>query len=79
MPDESRKLPIDKSKLPSRHVTVGPERAPHRSFFYAMGVTEELDVGLYFKRLLAYETLFGSTASHLRRHAALSLPASRVA
>jgi dihydroxy-acid dehydratase len=31
----------DKSKLPSRHTTVGPERAPHRSFLYAMGLTEE--------------------------------------
>ena len=31
---------IDKSKLPSRHVTEGPERAPHRSYLYAMGVTE---------------------------------------
>jgi dihydroxy-acid dehydratase len=41
MPDEVRaREPFDKSKLPSRHVTVGPERAPHRSFFYAMGVTE---------------------------------------
>ncbi len=28
----------DKSKLPSRHVTEGPERAPHRSYFYAMGL-----------------------------------------
>ncbi len=32
---------FNKAKLPSRHVTVGPERAPHRSMFYAMGVTEE--------------------------------------
>jgi dihydroxy-acid dehydratase len=31
----------DKSKLPSRHVTVGPDRAPHRSYYYAMGLTEE--------------------------------------
>ena len=31
----------DKSRLPSRHVTVGPERAPHRSYYYAMGMTEE--------------------------------------
>ncbi len=31
----------DKSNLPSRHTTVGPERAPHRSYLYAMGVTEE--------------------------------------
>jgi dihydroxy-acid dehydratase len=32
---------IDKSKLPSRHVTEGPERAPHRSYLYAMGLTRE--------------------------------------
>ena len=31
---------FDKSKLPSRHVTEGPERAPHRSYYYAMGLTE---------------------------------------
>ncbi len=31
----------DKSRLPSRHVTEGPERAPHRSYYYAMGLTEE--------------------------------------
>jgi dihydroxy-acid dehydratase len=31
----------DKSKLPSRHVSIGPERAPHRSYYYAMGMTEE--------------------------------------
>jgi dihydroxy-acid dehydratase len=30
-----------KSKLPSRHVTEGPERAPHRSYYYAMGLTTE--------------------------------------
>ncbi len=35
------KKPFDKSKLPSRHVTEGPERAPHRSYYYAMGLTEE--------------------------------------
>ena len=29
-----------KAKLPSRHVTEGPERAPHRSYLYAMGLTE---------------------------------------
>ncbi len=31
----------DKSRLPSRHVTEGPARAPHRSYYYAMGMTEE--------------------------------------
>src|SRR5713226_7906017 len=30
-----------KGKLPSRHATEGPERAPHRSFYYAMGLTRE--------------------------------------
>jgi dihydroxy-acid dehydratase len=28
----------DKSQLPSRHVTEGPARAPHRSYYYAMGL-----------------------------------------
>jgi dihydroxy-acid dehydratase len=32
---------FDKSKLPSRHVTEGPARAPHRSYYYAMNMTEE--------------------------------------
>ena len=41
MPDDVRKLAIDKSRLPSRHGTVGPERAPHRAFLYSMGLTEE--------------------------------------
>jgi dihydroxy-acid dehydratase len=31
----------DKSHLPSRHVTEGPARAPHRSYYHAMGMTEE--------------------------------------
>jgi dihydroxy-acid dehydratase len=32
---------VDKRKLPSRHVTEGPERAPHRSYYYAMGLSTE--------------------------------------
>jgi dihydroxy-acid dehydratase len=32
---------FDKSKLPSRYVSVGIESAPHRSYYYAMGLTEE--------------------------------------
>jgi dihydroxyacid dehydratase/phosphogluconate dehydratase len=40
-----------KSRLPSRHVTEGPERAPHRSYYYAMGLTDDLfDVAEVFKR-----------------------------
>ncbi len=30
-----------KKKLPSRHTSLGPDRAPHRSFYYAMGETEK--------------------------------------
>src|SRR5208283_2824996 len=30
-----------KSRLPSRHATEGPERAPHRAFYYEMGLTTE--------------------------------------
>jgi dihydroxy-acid dehydratase len=41
MLDDSKKPVFDKTKLPSRHVTEGPERAPHRSYYYAMGMTEE--------------------------------------
>jgi dihydroxy-acid dehydratase len=32
---------FDKNRLPSRHVTEGPQRAPQRSYFYAMGLTDE--------------------------------------
>ncbi len=32
---------VDKSKLPSRHVSIGPKSAPHRSYYYAMGLTEK--------------------------------------
>ena len=39
MPDSIK--PIYKSNLPSRHVSIGPEKAPHRSYYYAMGMTEE--------------------------------------
>ncbi len=32
---------INKANLPSRHTTVGPSRAPHRSYLYAMGLSEK--------------------------------------
>ncbi|TVR82939.1 MAG: dihydroxy-acid dehydratase [Rhodospirillales bacterium] len=41
MPDDARKPLFDKARLPSRHVTEGPSRAPHRSYYYAMGLSEE--------------------------------------
>jgi len=37
MPSKSK---FDKSKLPSRYVSIGPASAPHRSYYYAMGMTE---------------------------------------
>jgi dihydroxy-acid dehydratase len=36
---DAKTNPNLKSKLPSRHVTEGPARAPHRSYYYAMGLT----------------------------------------
>jgi len=41
MPLDSQKPKFDKTKLPSRHVSVGPDKAPHRSYYYAMGMTPE--------------------------------------
>ncbi len=32
---------FNKRNLPSRHTSLGPDRAPHRSFYYAMGETEK--------------------------------------
>ena len=32
---------MKKDNLPSRHVSLGPESAPHRSYYYAMGMTEK--------------------------------------
>jgi len=34
-------MAVDKSRLPSRYVSVGPQSAPHRSYYYAMGMTDE--------------------------------------
>ncbi len=48
MPDDVKKTKFDKSKLPSRHVTEGPARAPHRSFYHAMGLTDEEKLGAFF-------------------------------
>jgi len=41
-----------------------------------MGVTEELNVGTYFKRLMAIDVIFGSPEFHLQRHARLSRQAA---
>ena len=49
---------FDKSRLPSRHVTEGPSRAPHRSFLYAMGLTE----GEIHRPLVGVVTSWNETA-----------------
>src|SRR5215813_8056238 len=41
MPDAVRTRVMEKCGRPSRHVTIGPERAPHRAFLYSMGLSEE--------------------------------------
>ena len=33
---------FNKKKLPSRHTSLGPDRAPHRSFYYAMGELKKM-------------------------------------
>ena len=38
---DSSKKTYNKDSLPSRHTTIGPERAPHRSFLYAMGLSSK--------------------------------------
>ena len=35
-------MKFNKNKLPSRHVSIGPERAPHRSYYYAMGMRKTI-------------------------------------
>ncbi len=35
------KKTFDKTKMPSRHTTYGPTRAPHRAFLYAMGLSKD--------------------------------------
>ena len=42
----------------------------------AMGVTDEMAIGHYFKRATMIEGLFGSTDHHLARYEALSLGAA---
>jgi hypothetical protein len=42
-----------------------------------MGVTEELNMGRYLRRLLALDAAYGSAESHLRRHATLRTRAAR--
>ena len=32
---------FNKKKLPSRYTTIGADRAPQRSFYYAMDLTEK--------------------------------------
>ena len=42
-----KKRKFDHSKLPSRHVRLGSQKAPHRSYYYAMGLDED-DIDKHF-------------------------------
>jgi hypothetical protein len=44
----------------------------------AIGVTDELDVGHYFRRLTVIDFLFGNADFHLRRYSALTRGAAAV-
>ena len=65
---------FDKSKLPSRHVSVGPERAPHRSYYYAMGLTEE-EIGRPFVGIASAGTARGQREQVWERLAGAWKPA----
>ena len=56
---------FDKTRLPSRHVSVGPERAPHRSYYYAMGLSEE-DIAKPFVALASAGDWLAATRRRLR-------------
>ncbi len=51
-------MAFDKSKLPSRHTTVGPAKAPNRAFLYAMG----LDDAAIAKPLVGVATTWNEAA-----------------
>ena len=53
-----KKRNFDHSKLPSRHVRVGSEKAPHRSYYYAMGLDED-DID---KRFIGVATCWNESA-----------------
>ena len=53
---------FNKKKLPSRHTTIGADKAPQRSFYYAMDLTEKdvakpfVGVAVSYTHLRAHET-----------------------
>ena len=61
---------FDKSKLPSRHTSIGPSSAPHRSYYYAMGMTKNqinqawinigLGIFLMLMSFLYFNYIFGT-------------------
>ena len=51
---------FNKKKLPSRHTSLGPDRAPHRSFYYAMGELKKM-----FLNLLLVLFLHGMKQHHV--------------
>ena len=50
-------MKFDKSKLPSRHVSVGVKSAPHRSMYHAMGLKNE-DISNSLKKVQGVSSVF---------------------
>ena len=60
---------MNKEHLPSRHATSGPERAPHRAFYYAMGLTAEQIAQMWSGNLLRVMREVEKVAAELQRTA----------
>jgi alkylation response protein AidB-like acyl-CoA dehydrogenase len=67
-PDSARAVAACKVKVNQEAGFVGKAAVQLHG---AMGMTDELDIGHYFKRLLAIQTMFGNADHHLRRYIAL--------
>lgn len=72
-PDQSRAASGAKARMASSALFVGETAVQLHG---GNGVTEELTVGLYFKRLMALRLQFGGPEHHLARHARLTMGAA---
>jgi alkylation response protein AidB-like acyl-CoA dehydrogenase len=71
--DAARTVAACKAKVGPESAFVGKSAVQLHG---AIGITDELDIGHYFKRLMAIQTLFGNTDHHLRRYIALGAHSS---
>ena len=74
--DRARAASAAKAKIGESGRLVGQEAIQMHG---GIGMTDELDVGHYFKRLTVIDTIFGNADFHLKRFAALSGGSARAA